>query len=328
MRIMPACFYHPTSVLFLDDNVSFLAALELKFHEKNNIITCTKTDEAIQLINTSEENINSNILKSIDTSEIDTVTGYLFNLEINNIHHLIYNKSRFDFISLLVVDYKMPIINGVEFCRHIYNSAICKIMLTAEADKEVAITAFNDGLIDKFLLKQNDNLYGELISSIDQLKQRYFHRLSRIILESLGKEFRALLASEHFQKIFSNVFEKSNAVEYYLMDTHGSFMFLDDAGNPMWLIIRSDKEITEQISLVEGLGASKEMISLLKNRQKLLFLFSEENYKTPISHWDTFLLDANILSDGHYYSVVNGRITDSIHWDAVASYNPCLMQVS
>lgn len=320
MQIIPACFYHPISALFLDDSDSFLAALELKLHEKVKMITCTNADEAIQILNSSQENNNSDIFESVNKSEVDTATGYLINLEINKIHKLIYNKFRFDFIAMLIIDYQMPIINGVDFCRHINNNPICKIMLTAEADKNIAIDSFNEGLIDKFLLKQDENIYDELISSIKELKQRYFSHLSQVIIESLGKNFRELLIDDNFQKIFSNVFEKSKAVEYYLIDSQGSFLFLDENGIPTWLIIRSHQEIYEQISLLEGLGGPKEMIDFLKNKEKFLFLFSEKDYKKSITDWPQFLLNSQNLNDKYCYSVALGRITDGIDWDAITTY--------
>ena len=320
MYSKPACFFHPITVLFLDDSKNFLAALELELTSKGNLITCTNSNEAAKLVDESQSNINEEILKSLDKSEVDTVTDHLVDLDIKKLHKLIYTKDRFKHIAILVIDYQMPAMNGIEFCRSIDDKPVCKIMLTAEADQETAINAFNEGLIDKFLLKRDKALYQKLIDAIEQLKQNYFNQLSQIILENLGKEFKALLSNSQFQTLFHKVKKDSNAVEYYLIDPHGSFLFLDEKGNPTWLIIRSEKEVSEQISLAEGLGASSNILTPLKNREKLLFMFSESDYKRPISEWSSMLIDANKFNDTHYYSVFNGKLTDQVDWENIKSY--------
>lgn len=315
-----ACFYHPITVLFLDDSKNFLATLELELANQGNMITCTDPEKASKLIDGAQSTISEEILKSLDKREVDTATDYLVDLDIKKLHKLIYSPERFKRVAVLVVDYQMPEINGTEFCRSIQNKQLCKIMLTAEADQSTAINAFNDGLIDKFLLKQDESLYQGLTNAIAQLKQRYFNRLSHIILENLGKDFKALLSDKQFQELFCKIQKDSNAVEYYLVDPHGSFLFLDEKANPTWLIVRSEKELDEQVSIAEGLGASFELLESLNNREKLLFMFSESDYKRPIGDWSSLLVDANKFNDTHYYSVFSGKLTDQVDWEKVKGY--------
>ena len=96
--------------------------------------------------------------------------------------NLIYDKKRFDHVAILVVDYEMPDINGIEFCQKLKERKIFRIMLTAEADKDTAIKAFNNGLIDKFILKTNEELYLEITFAVQELTQRYFKEISGSII--------------------------------------------------------------------------------------------------------------------------------------------------
>ncbi len=50
-------FYHPTKVVFLDDNQGFLDAMALELHEQENILMFTNPEMAMQLIKTSNENM-------------------------------------------------------------------------------------------------------------------------------------------------------------------------------------------------------------------------------------------------------------------------------
>ena len=315
-----ACFFHPITVLFLDDSKNFLATLELELTHQGNMVTCTDPSEAVKLIDGSHSNINEEILRSLDKSEVDTATDHLIDLDVKKIHHLIYSPDRFKRIAILVVDYQMPEMNGLEFCQSIRNKQLCKVMLTAEADQSTAINAFNEGLINKFFLKKDEDLYQKLTDAIEQLKKSYFHQLSQVVLENLGKDFKGLLSNTQFQELFCKVQKDSHSVEYYLIDLHGSFLFLDKNANPTWLIIRSEKDLDEQISIAEGLGASSEVLEALKSRKKLLFMFSENDYKRPIDQWSSLLIDANKFNGTHYYSVFGGKLTDQIDWEKVKSY--------
>ena len=70
----------------------------------------------------------------------------------------IYNKERFGETSVVVVDFAMPQMNGEEFCRklgQLKGNSVKIIMLTGEADEEMAVRLFNAGVIDKFLRKGN-----------------------------------------------------------------------------------------------------------------------------------------------------------------------------
>lgn len=186
----PTCLYHPTTVLFLDDNKAFLNALELELSAQNKMLTFTDPNLAMQAIQSCNEDINQAFFRTVDQGDANSATDYTVSLELNGMFNLIYDKSRFDNIGVIVVDYDMPDINGYEFCRRISDKNIFKIMLTAEADKDTAINAFNNGAIDKFLLKTSENLYQELTDAITELKNRYFRESSRTIMEGIGKSLK------------------------------------------------------------------------------------------------------------------------------------------
>lgn len=316
----PACFYHPTTVLFLDDNKVFLNSLELEFGDKKGTLTCADPVDARHILDQSDEDINHVVLHTLDDSEVDTVTNHLVDIKINNIHKLIYDAARFKYISVLVVDYQMPEMNGIDFCKTIKNHPACKIMLTAEADKDIAIEALNADIIDKFLLKRGNSLHEDILRAIDEMKERYFQQLSQTIIDNLGKNFKLFLKSSDFKELFDKVRLEYGAVEYYLVDSHGSFLFLDEKGKPTWLIIRSNTEMNEQVSVLEGLGAPSTIIEQLKNREKLLFMLSERDYEKSAEQWGNYLFKASKLNDNHFYCIVQDQITDAIAWNEIKSY--------
>ena len=54
---IPTCFYHPIKVIFLDDNRSFLDALDLEFGAQINMLTLTRPDKTLLAIDNHSQNI-------------------------------------------------------------------------------------------------------------------------------------------------------------------------------------------------------------------------------------------------------------------------------
>ncbi len=319
LELAKACFYHPTKVVFLDDNQGFLDALELEFGDHKNMIMFTCPDKAISAINDGEEFISRRVLSGMDGIDGDTA-NHVGGFEVHNIVNMIYDVSRFDSVSVLVVDYEMPNINGVEFCRKLEDKNVFKILLTAEADTNTAIDAFNSGVIDKFILKTSYNLHEKILDAISELKNKYFNELSAIIIQSCGKSLKSLLNNNSYKNIFNSVLSKSQAKEYYLVDKYGSFLFLDKDSVPTWLIVSDQSKIDDQIDLLEGLDFSSEIVEQIKNKSKILFLFSDEECKEPVSGWEKYIFESIKLDENYNYCIINDRITDSINWDGIAPY--------
>ncbi len=325
LRLNPTCFYHPIKVLFLDDNRNFLDSLELELSSNLDMLTCTDYKEAMKVIDKSSEDINKVTIKILDHIDVDTTTDHLIDIEISNIHKTIYDKSRFNYIAIVVIDYKMPTINGIEFCRLIRNKRIMKVILTARADRAIAIKAFNDGIIDKFLLKHNENLHKELLQAIVDLQYRYFANLSQTIIAGLGVKLESLLRSNIYLNLFNRTKERANAVEYYLIDRSGSFLFLDKNARPTWLIIRNKIDLDQQMKLVEGLDAPDSILSPLKKREKLLFLLSKHEYCKPIRKWGDFLFNVKQLDTNYYFSIIQDKTKNSVKWDKIKAYQPSII---
>ena len=319
--INPTCLYHPLTTVLLDDNTNFLDALKLGLPRDKQILSFDKPEQAALAIGHEEENIISNISNIYCEIDTDNPNKKLIDLDIGSIRNSIYDVSRFKHIGVLVVDYKMPGTTGTEFCRAIKDRHIYKVMLTAEAALDTAIEAFNEGVISKFILKANDDLVSHLSGVVHELEEQYFHDISKPILNNLDPSIVSMLSSDVFIELFNNVFYGSNAVEYYLLDTSGSYLFLDEKGSATWLIIRSDNDFNAQIDALLGLEGSDLMVEQLKQRDKLLFMLSEEEYRLPVDEWKKCLFSASKLSENLWYAIEKGPIKKSIDWENVEPYH-------
>jgi CheY-like chemotaxis protein len=320
----PTCFYHPIKVVFLDDNPAFLDALELEFSEKINLKTLTNSDAALHLFENTSPDITRSLFKLMSDVNLDTIHDRLIGFDISKLLDLIYDKNRFEHMPLLVVDYEMPTMNGIEFCEKLKDKKIFKVMLTAAADQDTAIKAFNNGLIDKFILKTSDNLHSEIALGLHDLTQRYFRELTEKIMTGYNHAIQALFKNALYQQLFSKVLAQTQAVEYYLFDNSGSTLFLDKDAKPTWLIVRHVEELALQLDLLQGYDLPEKMMTAVAKKEKILVLFSEKEYKKPLTAWLEYMFDAKKLDNNYYYTITQDQITDSIDWEKVISYSSYL----
>lgn len=141
--------YHPTTVVFVDDNKSFLQALQLQL--KNKLIGQFYSEplKALQSL-THEYQVNSFTQRCLMPS--DESADQLFSkVNLRQIHKQCEVKTRFEEIAVCVIDFMMPGMNGLELSRKIkaIHPSIHILLLTGEADHELAVEAFNEGIIDR-----------------------------------------------------------------------------------------------------------------------------------------------------------------------------------
>jgi CheY-like chemotaxis protein len=235
-----ACCYHPTSILIVDDEKTYVDTLHLKFKRNLPCKTYTNPKDALNFL------LNDYHFDALENRWIKRSKENYQHLDIDlpAIRQEAYNPNRFEQISILVVDQVMPGLKGLDLCRQLGQTNIQKILLTGKVTDADAIDAFNDKLINKYIAKHSPDLMEKLTLAIEELMLAYFINLSRTTLLTLSKNPEyAFLNNEDFIKFFHDFIKENHIVEYYLCDAH-SFMFLDKDANPSWLSIKTEIDPT------------------------------------------------------------------------------------
>lgn len=303
-------FMFPTTVLMLDDNMSFLENLTMRLN--SNTILFSEPDMALNYILSRDENNFYNriskYVENIETSEIDE-EGKISKINYEYIYNQIYNKSRFSEISVIVVDYSMPTTNGRLFCEKIRNFPAKKIMLTGAADNQIAVDAFNAGLIDTFIVKDASSVEQQLNAAIARHSQNYFNDLSRMLL---GAHESNLKASKEYRNIFDNYLIDNKINEYYQLDSIGSYLGLADNGTFHWLVFNTAGQIDEIANIIKTNNVNNEVLSALTGKGKMLFLFSEIEKKKSLSEWLGYIfpIKGSLMDNGelYYYTVIHNEM--------------------
>jgi CheY-like chemotaxis protein len=315
MRNEIACCYFPTTVAFLDDKEQFLNNVVLGLDKNITFQTFTSPADLLKLILKKYKYAYPKLARFglADEKELENVekkhAHVLIDVDIADIHKQVYSSARFQELAVLVVDYSMANMNGLEFAREVRvnNQLPFKIiMVTGEADEKLAVAAFNEGLIDKFIRKDASNFKTELNTAISKLQLDYFYDLSKTTLESLTTKSDCALNDFVFIEFFKTICNTKKIVEYYLIDEHDSFLLLDCLGKPYWLIIKNENVVKSYSDIAEDNDAPAAIQRALKRREKLPFFFTEDDMYVSSDDWGKYLHPAEKLAGqkGEYYFAI------------------------
>ena len=240
-----ACCYFPIKVVFINDDDEILSSLHMFLdHSLGPYEFFGDPWKVFSMINDSSQ---TNLFFSHDQGSAD---------EKSDFQGIMLNKNRFDVISTVVVDFQMPAITGIEFCLQINNPYVRKILYTGIADEAQAIQAFNKGLIDGYITKQNPDQLRVLNDRIDESKNKYFQRLSESIwgdpLRGMRNNRGSVYGSE-FLMFFKEFIKKKGNCEYYMNGTAGGFTCLSHSGEIGVLYVYTPEDLCDNTIYALGL---------------------------------------------------------------------------
>ncbi len=305
-----ACCYFPTTTVLVDDQESFLSKVGLNLQQITPLRSFNDPLKALEFMNQQSKKqlqLDKIMINTFDMeASLAKADQHALTIDIAAILKHLYNAKRFLQVSDILVDYNMPNMNGIDVCEKIKDPTVRKLMITGDMDISIAITAFNKGSISKFIPKQTEKLTQTLIDCIKTEKENYFVTHSTTILKILANEDYNCLENPHFIRLFRSLCKEHQTVEYYMIDDNGSFLFLNCEGKPTWLVVRSVQALEDHIVFAEDSKAPKGIVDVLKNREKLAFLFSERDQHLPAIQWLPYLHSAQPIPgiNDFYYAVI------------------------
>lgn len=310
--IIPFCF-HPTKTVVVDDDPGLSKWLAVQLANLGTSEFFTSPDKALKAMRQYKPDFfTKHVTLTHETFDIRHHDKRSLEVDLTKIHEEIHNLKHFDQIAVIIVDYAMPGMTGLEFCKEIRDLPMKKMLLTGEADHTIAVGAFNDGLIDRFILKSDQNLMKIIEQNVFELQFAYFQDLSRLIFDSLAprdKKFTNCLSDEKFAHYFVETLKKRKVKEFYLWDHYVNFLFKDESGQISWMMIRDDASVKDTILSAEQ--AYKEqptdegakILELIRTHKKLPFFYPYYNETWSLEDWKPYLQTVKSVegSRGPYY---------------------------
>ncbi len=283
LNIQPyALCSYPGNIVVLDDDRQFTSlisqTLASDFHVKlfNESQSAFSYFEKVGLLSQT-----SPFLTPLESRELDT-DGVVYAIDYDRIITLLHNAARFDEPTVLLVDYHMPDMTGIEFLSKLNNKHIKKVLLTGVDEQSIAVDAFNQGLIDKFIVK-SPNLDGTLVHELHELNAAYFCELTT---RKLGEDIIAHVAQDNYLAVFQQWVKQHQLSEYYRIDDFGSVVGFTEHGDIVWLLIQPNDINSE---LIESYNQHHD--STLGS-DKLIYLLSDNDKNGSPEQWGHVVFDS------------------------------------
>lgn len=294
---IPLCFY-PTQIVFVDDNQEFLDALSAKFSSQFNIKTFDSTESALEYINEYQREAELVAKDEKPKLQGDSDAWVKQVLTHKNIKR--FDEMRVKEVSVLVVDYSMPDMNGLEFCEKIKNPAIKKILLTGYATPADAINAFNDNIIHYYLKKNDLNMLPDLEAAINRLQYAYFNELSSSLKAAAIDSGTPFFADPQLAAYFQDTCNSLGVTEYYYLTNPSRFALHTHAGVNYSCVIYTEEDIAEHAQILQEESAPRSLYNAIDSR-KFVPLF-----KTADGFYEPGIVDA--ASNIYPATKVSGRV--------------------
>lgn len=230
-----APYYHPTTFCVVDDNERFLRSLELEMPAHLSFRGFSRSEPALDWVNTPVELIP--LVDRCYTMRRDRDGQAIIHFDSSRIEQEIRNPMRFARLSVALIDYAMPSINGVQFLERMRDPYTRRGMITGVADEKFAVQLFNAGLIHRFIQKQKATDLDALLRCVDEMQQEYFQQYLARLRYTLDLDPPLILADPLIAEYIEQLMAEERLVEYYLVDDPPGLLLLRSDGSVIRAIL-------------------------------------------------------------------------------------------
>lgn len=285
--------YHPTTIVLIDDDLDAINNYTLSLPTHFSIKAFSAPEEALAYINSQQRIKPLNERCQVLVSDIN-----YFEKELTN-------PQRFEETHIVVSDYAMPGMNGIEFFKKVENPNIYKILLTGIADEKIAVDAFNNDIIHRFFAKQDREVLRKLSATLELVQKNYFNTISNKVSSQVQYATPTFLNDSVFLEYFEQLLVKKNICEYYLSYNPSGFLLISEDGDISRLVIYTQNDLKFQYEMAVSRHAPPELLTRLQPSiishipyfGKLPFGI----YNNSCTNWEDYFYPAGMLKGQELY---------------------------
>ena len=266
-------FFHPTRIVFVDDELTFVRYLSASLN-LNSPVSCYASP--LQLLaefasGRLKASIELDCWSNYTDRFADSAEQHLLSLDKTMLMMRVFARDRFDPVSVLVIDYAMPEMNGLELCRRLADLPCRKILLTGQAGATEAVAAFNEGLIDCFLPK-GTSTKRLLREQIARFQRAFIGDATVLVRQALCTETLAAWDDSDFCSLFSELHAAHGVVEYYaIADPVEGFVLVNEYGQGRLLLTYTAASLDAQLAAARLSGAPADVLAVMQERRAATF---------------------------------------------------------
>lgn len=269
-------YQHPTLTVLIDDSKSFLDSLAFQMNPHLARKVFHDAQAAINWLHHAHlhsiKNKNEPIRVGYD-EQTESFERRSASIDLDRIYRVVLDQQRFYMPTVLVIDYAMPQLNGVEFCQAVQGLPCKKILLTGQADEKIAIDAFNQKLIDCFIKKNEPDALNHLETEIIKLQKDFFHERTSTLKDLLSRHSYSFLTDPAMEALVGQLCSRYRFVEYYLFPNPSGILFFDIQGKATLMVIETEASLISQLEIAQDQGAPPELLTALRELRLVPFFF-------------------------------------------------------
>lgn len=178
------------------------------------------------------------------------------------------NPARYQLAQTCVVDYAMPGTDGLKVLNTLQDWPGSRILLTGQADEQIAIQAFNGGLIDQFIPKQTPDIAERLLTALARRACAPHPRLDtlwRAVLQPAQQSVLQVPSVAHALQQFA----LPRWVEYVVLGEPFGVLGLDAQGQCQWLQLEPTHTLDDLAELAGSAGLGLDVVRAVQARRLL-----------------------------------------------------------
>lgn len=258
-------YQHPSTTVLVDDNAGFLDSLRFQLGEG---LPCKTFADAQAAIAWLRQCSRAAVPASFFTPGVDPFAVQPLNvvLHVERIRKQACDPQRFAIPLVLVVDYSMPGMNGIQVCEAVKDLPCRRILLTGAADERVAIDALNRGLIDLYVRKSDHDALERLDAELARLQRRCFLEQAAALRSLLPLHGYGFIDDAAVVALFEQTTERLRIVEHYLVHAPSGFLLLDREGRSWRLVIETEPGMQSHLEMARDSHAPPSLLAALEDR--------------------------------------------------------------
>jgi CheY-like chemotaxis protein len=279
-------YHRPNSLVFLDDDASYLEMLALVMPDDWSVRFFTHVDDCLAHFEQQHGQWETDVWQHHALVE-NWRAGKLLIPEI--LEYWTANSHRYGLAQCCVVDFAMPAMTGVEFLKKLPVFPASRVLLTGKADEQIAIAAFNEGLISKFVPKQQPDMGKHLTAILSEQHQKPMDFHEAIWRSALKKEQHAAMREPTVQLALHRLAHEKKWVEYVVLPAPFGILALDTYANAHWLQLELRSDLASAADLAQSTGQSSAVVQKIRqgshfvNTELLMAMGSDDEARTALT---------------------------------------------
>ncbi len=258
-------YHHPSLTVLIDDSDSFLRSLSFQLDPALASKAFQDTRSALDWLAAQAGKQGCGLSATFDTypaAQQQCNVGF----DVDQIHRIAYQRQRFLTPSVLVVDYSMPQMNGVQLSEAVRHLPCKKILFTGVADEKVAVDAFNRGLIDRYIKKSDDDALDRLETEIVALQKEFFAARSDPLRDILAAHNYGFVSDPAFSELVRQIVARDHILEHYLFPNPAGILMYDSDGKAQLLVVETEASMDAHYEMACDNDAPDSLLHALRER--------------------------------------------------------------